>query len=553
MLYENTINKKNNINFAAKLGLFTLIYFVTARIGLSIDAASGFGALIWPPSGIALATLLLFGREYAPGIFFGALFANVLSGASFAAAMSIGFGNMTEALLAFYFLKKLLHFSGKFDTTGEVFGFQFFAGMIAPIVSATIGVSSLILTGAVASSAFFPMWLVWWSGDMFGILILTPMVILWTQASSWSKDRWGVAKVVEFFTLTTAFLLCNAFVFYGIGDSMYNHYAFVYYLFIPVAWFAFRFEQRITFTMTFITACIAVFATVTRHGHFVQENLHSDLVQLDIFLLILTTSMLAMSMEVAKRKRTEAVLARNSAALEESLSELQRSDEAKNRFLAVLAHELRNPLAPVLNVLELLSITKTNDAEVSESVGVMKRQVMNIKRLLDDLLDLSRVTHNRIVLKKERTDMNKIARNAADTAMPLMQERGHRFTVKVSDLPLQAHVDPLRIEQCIVNLLNNAAKYTLPGGTISLETLKEKNSVVFKVTDTGVGLDQQSLHTIFEGFNVIKQPSGTVTGGLGIGLKLVHDLIALHGGSVSASSAGRGKGSTFTIRIPIAV
>ncbi len=237
-------------------------------------------------------------------------------------------------------------------------------------------------------------------------------------------------------------------------------------------------------------------------------------------------------------------------ALEASDAALREADRRKDEFLATLAHELRNPLAPIRNAAELMRGQKANDRQREWARDVIARQVKRMALLLDDLLDVSRITRQRLVLKKESVSLAAVVSTAVETVRPLIDTKRHSLEVSLPPVPVELDADPLRLSQALSNLLNNAAKYTDPGGVIKLIAEVSAGELRVSVSDSGIGIDAKVLPSIFEMFAQIDSPIDRAEGGLGIGLALVRGLVTLHGGTVEASSAGAGQGSTFTIRLP---
>ena len=235
--------------------------------------------------------------------------------------------------------------------------------------------------------------------------------------------------------------------------------------------------------------------------------------------------------------------------LHQRLYELSEADRHKNEFLAMLAHELRNPLAPVLNALQILKMPTANRTTVDEARGMMERQVQHLVRLVDDLLDVSRITRGMIELKRERVDLMTVVGRAVETAQPSIDAQGHDLTVSLPERPVSLDADLMRLSQIISNLLINAAKYTPTPGRIWLTAECHGNEVEFRVRDNGNGIAPELLPRIFDLFVQADRTLARTQGGLGIGLTLVKRLVEMHGGTVSASSSP-GQGSEFTVRLP---
>jgi PAS domain S-box-containing protein len=231
---------------------------------------------------------------------------------------------------------------------------------------------------------------------------------------------------------------------------------------------------------------------------------------------------------------------------------LKEADRRKSEFLAVLAHELRNPLAPIRNGLQILRPRVSADELLQRTVQIMDRQISHVVHLVDDLLDLSRITRGSVALKRERIALTDVLANAIEASRPLIEAHAHDLLVEVhSAVPVIVDGDPHRLAQIFSNLLSNSAKYTDRGGQITLSLVCEGGEAVVSVRDTGIGIPPQSLERVFEMFSQVQPNDVRSDGGLGIGLSLVRTLTQLHGGSVSAWSRGPGTGSIFTVRLPI--
>jgi PAS domain S-box-containing protein len=241
---------------------------------------------------------------------------------------------------------------------------------------------------------------------------------------------------------------------------------------------------------------------------------------------------------------------RDISAHVQALTRLEAADRQKNEFLAMLAHELRNPLAPIRNAGELLSRSLPADARAQAITHMLQRQVTVLVRLVDDLLDVSRITQGRIVLKRRPVLLAEIIAQAMETVEPLIQEKHHRISV-VSSRPLRVDGDSTRLVQCVVNVLTNAAKYTQPNGEIRVESAEQGGEAVLTISDNGPGIPDDLLPHVFDLFVQSERTLDRSQGGLGIGLSLVKRLIEMHGGRVSASSPGSGRGSVFEMRLPL--
>ena len=246
-----------------------------------------------------------------------------------------------------------------------------------------------------------------------------------------------------------------------------------------------------------------------------------------------------MNVDITERKRAQ--------------EELRAADQRKDEFLAVLAHELRNPLAPLRDSLRLFENSNIVDPMLSSARRIMQRQTGQMVRLIDDLLDVSRISRNRLELRKEMTTLGEALESALETTRPAVNAAGHRLNIQMPAEPLYVYADRVRLAQIFGNLLSNSAKYTPPGGEIGITVAKEADKAVVVITDTGIGIAREDLGRVFEMFTQVGRETEHRAAGLGIGLALVSRLVQMHGGTVSAASDGSGEGSTFSVRLPLRV
>jgi PAS domain S-box-containing protein len=232
------------------------------------------------------------------------------------------------------------------------------------------------------------------------------------------------------------------------------------------------------------------------------------------------------------------------------IEDLENADRQKDQFLALLAHELRNPLAPIRTAIEVLRREKATPAEIDQARDIAERQLRHMARLLDDLLDVSRVREGRIELRMEILDVGSVMRSAAQATGPLIESRHHTLTVVDPESELLVRADPVRLEQVLGNLLNNAAKYTDPGGQIHMSAEQIAGEAVIRVRDSGVGIEPLMIPRVFDLFVQAERRTELSAGGVGIGLSVVKKLVELHGGHVEAISAGAGRGSEFIVGLP---
>jgi signal transduction histidine kinase len=296
---------------------------------------------------------------------------------------------------------------------------------------------------------------------------------------------------------------------------------------------------------------------------YLVKPVHSDILRSKIAVFIdlyrktraLARANDALQHEMVARARIEEELREANQQLERRVLDrtdaLRRADRRKDEFLASLAHELRNPLAPIRSAVEVLKSRSLGEVESEHARAVVVRQVEHMTRLIDDLLDVSRITNDKLVLQLNYRELGPIVANAVETSRPLIAERQHRLTVTLPPEPVTIHADPARLAQVVANLLTNAAKYTPPGGDLLLTADTRDAQVHIRIVDNGVGMDAELLPRIFELFVQGEPQHHASAGGLGIGLTLARRLVEMHGGTLSAESAGLGRGSAFIVRLPM--
>jgi signal transduction histidine kinase len=229
--------------------------------------------------------------------------------------------------------------------------------------------------------------------------------------------------------------------------------------------------------------------------------------------------------------------------------EAEAANRSKDEFLAILGHELRNPLAPILTALQLMSL-RGGAEETGKPRAIIERQVRHLMRLVDDLLDVSRIARGKIDVSREYVELGQVVAQAVEMASPLLEERRHHLVLQVPREGLAVYGDVVRLSQVVQNLLTNAAKYTEPGGRIEVQARRMDGTIELSVKDNGVGIPADLLPNVFDLFVQNRQTRDRSAGGLGLGLTLVRTLVELHGGTVEARSDGEGRGSEFVVRLP---
>ena len=813
---------------AARLGVTLgvgVVYFLAGKLGLAYAIVHANATPVWPPTGIALAAVLLLGRGVWPAIFAGAFVVNLTTAGSVLSSLGIAAGNTLEALVGAFLVERFAGGVAAFERAQDIFKFVALAGLVSTTVSATLGVTTLALTGNARWADFGPIWLTWWLGDAAGDIVVAPFLVLAFRRrlpGVGARDRPFEALLLVCATTVIAHLVFRDFV------PSLAHYPLTYFCLPPLLWSAFRFGPRLTSALLVLLAAVSVVGTSQGLGAFVVASPNVALLLLQVFLgtmavtslpiaalvweakgvervlrerderlrlaleagglgtweWTLTTGRITWSpsleaihglplgtfrgtleafeaavdpedrervrtsvraalergedrteyrvvrpdggvrwiegravafydgdgrperlvgvcVDVTEEKRADArvaflgeiarsitssldldtVLRRivegaqaltnsDSAAVflrepasgamlprhrvgpwwrgyealrvtpgqglggtvmvtrrplrtddyraearvppdlrtvvddtgtvalmvvpvlvgaevagllyasnrtprsftdedeticvrlaeqaavaiqnarlfgrqEAARAEAEAANRAKDEFLAMLGHELRNPLGAISNATHLLVMTESRGGDTTRARDIIARQVQHLTRLVDDLLDVSRVVAGKVVLRLQPVELAETARRIAAL------HGGGRHVIAVDATPVWASADPTRLEQILTNLMANAVKYTQPGGEIAVTVGREREGAVVRVRDSGAGIRPELLPRVFDLFVQGDRSLERSGGGLGIGLTLVRHLVQLHGGTVEAGSEGPGRGSTFTVRLPV--
>jgi len=637
-----------------------VVYIVAAKIGLSLAIGAEQVTAVWPPTGISLAAVILYGRSVWPGIFVGAFLANFTSHEPLGTALGIGVGNTLEALIGAYLLQYRADFRPTLERIRDVGAFIVLAAGVSTTVSATIGVLSLCLGGVQPWHDFGSLWLLWWLGDAMGNLVVAPLLLTWLSP----RPLWKQAGNPLSIALLLCLVLVNVGIFTAQIPGMKPSYPLEYAVFPLVIGAAFARGQLGAGTAAVVTSLIAIVGTVQGTGPFSRATPAENLVLLQLFMGVVAATGLLLGGVLTERKHSEVELQRGEERLRFALEagrvgvfdwdirkdevfwsddlfgprrsapregdrsldafmegvhpddrsivsqvisrsvqsgerydleyrslpreegvtwyaargkvlkdrtddaermigvcadvtarkqleeSLRTADRQKDEFVAMLAHELRNPLAPIRNAASLLQADGLPEAS-RRLVEVIERQAHHMARLLDDLLDVSRITRGQVTLRKCNVDLGAIVSRAVDDARGTLRRKEQQLAVSIEKGRALVHADPARIYQIASNLLQNASKYTEAGGEIRVTLDLEPGFARLVVADTGVGIDPEFLPRIFHLFTQEEASAAKSEGGLGIGLTLVKTLVEMHGGSITAVSDGRGQGSVFTVRIPL--
>lgn len=520
------------------IALFALLstsYFIVGKFGLSFGYLHPVATAVWPCTGVAIATLLIFGYRFWPAIFVGAFFLNVTTDAiQIPSAFGIALGNTLEGLTAAFLINRLAGGVAVFERASDILKFVAIV-MYSAVISATVGVMSLMLGDNITLENTGPIWLTWWLGDVTGAMVFTPLLILWWFDHAWNR---GLKPLAEAMLLLFSIALITGLVFFY--DPI-SGYPLAFLCLPPLAWAAFRFSQREVATSIAVLVLMATWATVTGHGSFVMMDANDSLLVLQAFIGTVSVTTLPLAALVTERSN---ILQRESAAL----AAAETANRGKDQFIAMLSHELRNPLNAISMAVFIMQEGKKMDAETARWADAIQRQTEHLTHIIDDLLDVTRVTTGKMTLARRPVDLGETVRRCVNALSSNGQLEQRQLDVQTA--PLWVNGDPTRLEQIFSNLLNNAVKYTPPDGRLRVSMHAEAGQARVRIEDNGIGITPELLPRVFDLFTQGEQGLDRSHGGLGVGLALVRRLAQLHGGDADAYSAGPDRGSTFTVRLP---
>jgi len=494
-------------------------------------------AILWPPTGIAIAIMWIGGYRYALPIFLGLLTASLTGPTShlIPGVITTPLGQVLGQATTVYLLRRQ-GFDGTLNTLRNVWTFL-------AIVAVTSMIAPTITTGLswfVGSLATFP-YLSWsraWAGYMLSAIVLTPVIFTWNSIPRAEVRR----SWLETSTVAILVLLSVYFLFWTRLAAQFSFLFFALF-FIAHFWVGYRFSPRAMTYATLSSALLGILGLFL--SPFPAGVLNERLFASELFFFLVIPMFYSFSALIKERSfRVQ--------ELREAMSRIERESRIKNEFIAVLAHELRNPLAPVKTTLEILSLHNL-PPDIQHLVKNSHRQVHAMRRMLDDLLDITRVTQGKFQLQLGHARLSVMIKICVDSMQPIFDERQQQVTVTpmVPDESIRLDVDPVRFEQAITNILSNASKYTPRGGNISISYMTRGGSAIITVQDNGIGVEKENLQEIFKPFWQVQRLPSASGAGIGVGLSLTKHILEMHGGTITAESAGRNTGTTVTIKMPL--
>jgi len=512
-----------NAGYFVKLIALFVMYYFSARFGLRVDAVSGFATLVWLPTGISLAFLLLFGMRFWPAITLGAFLANLNTGAPFIAALGIGVGNTLEAIVATYLLKRVAKFEAELNRVNDVIFLVILAAGFSTAISATIGVTSLLLTNVIDTSHYSATWTAWWGGDMISDLVIAPFILVWATRPWLNRDikYWG-----EFISLLliTAFICLTIF---GTPNDMANASVFrTYLVFPPLIWLALRMGPREAVTGVLLVTSITTWGTAKGYGPFAVDTVSNSLRYLQGFMAVVSVTTMLLVAAICERKKLES---------------------KKDEFISIAGHELKTPLTSIKALSQALQLRfeRQGDMQSSGYLNRVNMQINKLTRLVVELLDVTKMNEGKLILRKEKFDMRKLI----DEIVEDMVETSNRNIIIKGRANSAVVADKDRVAQIITNLLANAIRHSSENENIIIKIAKKPRFLNVSVQDFGDGITKSEQSRIFERFYQIENPKRNNSGSMGLGLYIAKEIVDGHGGQIWVDSQ-KDKGSTFSFSLP---
>lgn len=516
---------------------------------------------LWMPAGVALAAVLIYGYGVFPAIWLGSFIATanyivseVPVTTTLIVSMMTAMGATLSALTGGYFLNRLTHGSDALNRVTGVVLFITLGGLLAPVISATIGILSLTLAGFIPANQLGINWFIWWIGEASGIITITPAILIWYK---WTWDSWSESEIEPWRYLETIVIVC-LLVLVGIL-SFWVWYPVEYLLILLLIWIVFHLGLKGSSLATLFILGISAWGTVQGYGVFATGSRIESLVLLEIFIIVIAITALLLSAILEERKvHTVALI----EAMDEAGRARQRAESAnlaKGTFLANMSHEFYTPLNHIVGYCDILK-EEVEDLEIDKKevdtlivdLEKMRNSSIKLRDLISDILDLSRLEIGKMDLILSEFDVAEAVEEVWSKFLNKINKNKNVFNIQ---LPVNLGVmynDRLKLMQTLTNVLENANKFTI-GGKVSLsverQIIQGQEWIVFTVADTGIGIEKSQIEKIFEAFTVLDSSSTRQYSGLGLGLPIAKRYCKLMGGGITIASEPY-KGTTCIIIMP---
>lgn len=512
-----------------------LLYFGAGKAGLALATVNPSASAVWPPTGLAIAALLLFGPALWPGVLVGAFAVNATSAGTLATSLGIACGNTLEAVVAAFLVTRLARGRHAFERSADVFRYALFSGASA-LISATLGVTTLAASEFVPWAGYGHVWTTWWLGDVVSAWVVTPFVLEWCNRSDDGIERGRLAELAGLFTCLLAVVGLAFFAEPFAAGTRRNPFTFL--CLPPLVWASYRFPRRIVATATLLLAATAVLVTFQGYGPFTSEDKHMTLLFLQSFMGVVAITVLAVCATVSQSQRAAEDLQRRSA-------QLHRSNEELEQFATVASHDLQEPLRVTASYLQLLE--RRCGAKLAPDETQYLNQALDstgrMRELIDGLLSFSRLEPGGAFVP---VDLERVLDRALESLHLALDEA--RPELERGPLPVVSG-DETQLVQVFQNLIGNGLKFRRPASParIRIEARAHGDQWHVSVQDDGIGIQPAAFERIFLLFQRLHHRDEYP--GTGLGLAICKKIVERHGGRLWVESRP-GEGSTFSFSIP---
>ncbi|MET4180687.1 signal transduction histidine kinase [Bradyrhizobium sp. JR7.2] len=541
------INFRRGISYAGGLVAIGVIYFVLAKGGLTLASIHPSATPIWPPTGVALAAVLLWGYRTWPAIFIAAMIANATTAGTVATAIAIATGNTLEAVVGAYLVNRWSSGCNTFSRPNSVAKFALICIVIATPISASMGLTSLAAAGYIDRTNFANAWVTWWLGDVTGALVIAPAIVLWASRDHAFNRNESLETVGVLATAAVVGLIAYS----PLIEQTPSRNPLGFLAILPMLWAALRRGPRDTATVALVLAGITIWGTLTGGGPFTTADLNVSFLLVLMFLISITVPSLLLSADVEVRKKGEESLRHAQVELERKVAErtheLELANAAKSRFLAMASHDLRQPLHALgLFVAQLR--TPLRSGERTRTIELVDATRKEMDEMLNSLLDMSKLDAGILTPTITEFPIARLLQKIETTFGQATRETGLSLRVRRSDAWVRS--DAMLLERILLNLVSNAVRYTLRGGII-VGCRRRGEMLRIEVWDSGPGIPEDQKQNIFGEFFQLAARDRSRYGSMGLGLAIVDRLRLLLNHQIDLASTV-GRGSRFAITVPMA-
>lgn len=524
------VRRADVAGYGLRLAIVAVAYYVSARLSLQLALVHGQVTPVWPPTGIALVAVLIFGARMWPSIALAALAVNLPIGPNPLGAACIAAGNTLAPLTAATLMKQA-GFRLELDRLRDAAALILLGALAGMTVSATVGSLVLVLWGSVPAASFAQTWAVWWTGDAMGVLLVAPFLLCFLPRPGEAPLTWR--ERIELTGLLAAVAIATFFVFQ-------NRFRLEYLVFPLIMLAALRFRLRGSAPAALIASGVAVLAAVKSTGPFSNQTLLEKMITLQFFNVFVALASLVLASYVETRERERRA---------------RLSNEAKSDFLRVAAHELRGPLSVLGGYLSLLSSGDLGAPPVKwkTPLEILTAKTWELDGIMDDLLEVSRLDGDAVKNgRRSVEDIRDIVAAAAERARPKASLAGGEISVESPPQPIRVLADAHRLGHVLDNLVNNGLAYAARPPRIAITSSVDGVKALVRVSDNGVGIAAEMRDAVFEPFRRGNPPGFDNVPGTGLGLYISRELARAHGGTLTLEQSVPGQGSTFVLSLPLA-